>query len=366
MKEGIHTEAAVFAPSYYKNFSCKCGDCRHVCCGGWGITLSEREYYRLIGIECSEKLRERLDRAFHLADYPTKERFALISPNYEGKCPILREDGYCALQKEKGEDVLPIVCRMYPRSIKKGFPSEAVMSASCELTVELLTADDEPLSFEEEKRDLPFAGLESALDTPEKLRMNRECIALLSDRRYSLKDRIRLLGEKVTGKTAVEEGSGETALLTVLKLIGSYRRTSVTVDEFADTVFPLLGGEPDEIDPSFAFAFLSGKRKELEAHYPKAEIWLEKILANHLFYTQFPYAEPSLSPEKNYTAFAVAFAFLAVVLPLALIGKEEKNDFVDLVSDMFRFSEHSSLYSIGKYRVIPDGLDAYRLFAPLF
>ena len=356
----------MFAPSYYKDFSCKCGDCRHVCCGGWGITLSEKEYYRLIGIDCSGKLRERLDRAFHLADYPTEDRFALISPNYEGKCPILRDDGYCALQKEKGEDVLPIVCRMYPRSIKKGNPEEAVMSASCELTVELLIRDDEPLSFEEEKLNLPFEGLGSALNTEEKLRMNRECIALLSDRRFSLKDRIRLIGEKVTGKNAGNGGSGENALMTVLKLIRSYRRTSVSVDAFADTVFPLLGGETENVDPAFAFRFLCEKRKEFDANYPKAEIWLEKILSNHLFYTQFPFADPALSVEKNYTAFVVAFAFLAVVLPLALIGRNGKNDFIDLVSDMFRFSEHSSLYSIGKYRVIPDGIAAYELFAPLF
>ena len=356
----------MFAPSYYKEFSCKCGDCRHVCCGGWGITLSEKEYYRLIGIDCSENLRGRLDRAFHLADHPTEERFALISPDYEGKCPILREDGYCALQKEKGEDPLPIVCRMYPRSIKRGCPDEAVMSASCELTVELLIRDDGPLNFEEEKLFLPFEGLDSALNTPEKLRLNRECIALLSERRFPLKERLRLIGEKLTGKQAGDDGSGEDALLTVLRLINSYRRTSVSVDAFADTVFPLLGGEPDEIDPSAAFAFLSAKRKEFEDHYPKFEIWFEKIFVNHLFYTQFPYAEPVLSPEKNYTALIVAFAFLAVILPLALIGKTGKNDFVDLVSDLFRFSEHSSLYSIGKYRVIPDGIDAYRLFAPLF
>lgn len=136
------------APEYYKHFSCKCGKCRNTCCGGWGISLTMSEYYRLIGLNCSPELRLKLDCAFYRPENPSPERFALINRRFDGKCPLQREDGLCGIQKECGEDVISSVCRYYPRSIKNTDPPECCCSSSCEAVIEMLLKIRSPLRFE--------------------------------------------------------------------------------------------------------------------------------------------------------------------------------------------------------------------------
>ncbi len=322
-------------------------------------------------MECSTPLRERLDRAFHLADHPEKDRYALVNMNYEGFCPILRDDGYCALQKECGEEVLPIVCRMYPRSVKHGTPNEAVMSASCELTAELLIKDDEPFFLKDYVADVPFTGIDSMFPNEAARDLNRTCIGLLSDRSVSLKERIGRMGELICGGKVLPEGTREEAVMTVLRLMRSYSRTSHAIGELSSSVFSVLGGDPDtldpdSVDPAEAVRILGEKRAKFRAAFPKWEIWFEKIFCNHLFYMQFPSSDTALSDEKNYTAFCVCFALCGAVLPLLLAETDKTENFVDCLCELFRFAEHSRLYSIGKFRVIPDGLEAFSRFSPLF
>ena len=51
-------------PDYFDSFSCKCGSCRNACCKGWKIAVTQEEYYRLIDLECSETLHEKIESAF--------------------------------------------------------------------------------------------------------------------------------------------------------------------------------------------------------------------------------------------------------------------------------------------------------------
>ena len=102
-------------PEYYARFSCKCSQCTCTCCSTWSIPLSLAEYFKLLSTPCSEALRKRLDRAFHIAESPTPERYALIAPRYDGTCPLLMENGLCMLHHECGAEDLAAVCRCYPR-----------------------------------------------------------------------------------------------------------------------------------------------------------------------------------------------------------------------------------------------------------
>ena len=54
-------------PDYYKDFSCKKGDCRFSCCKGWKVTFSLKDYFKLVSEECSEELRNRLDKGVKIS-----------------------------------------------------------------------------------------------------------------------------------------------------------------------------------------------------------------------------------------------------------------------------------------------------------
>ena len=132
-----------YEADYFSKFACKCGDCRHACCKGWKIAVSENEYFRLIGLECSERLHEKLESAFCIPDFPTTGRYRMIEPDWLGQCHMLDTDGLCMLQKECGEGVLPEVCRVYPRSYKNENGNlQACCSSSCERVVEMLMEED--------------------------------------------------------------------------------------------------------------------------------------------------------------------------------------------------------------------------------
>ena len=119
----------VLVPDYFPDFVCKGGACRAVCCDGWGISVSMEEYFRLLGMDCSPQLRRKIDGAFHLAAHPSPQRYAQVTPNWQGDCPIRREDGLCALQCECGEGVLPTVCRVYPRGLRTNVPAPTAARA---------------------------------------------------------------------------------------------------------------------------------------------------------------------------------------------------------------------------------------------
>ena len=149
-------------PDYFADFHCKGGACRSSCCSGWDIAVDRNDYFRLIGLNCSEDLHRKLECAFRTPEYPTPERFRLISPNWLGRCPLQREDGLCALQCECGEAALPEICRVYPRSFKReGSNLQACCSNSCEAVVERLM-EEERLSFRLVEMDAPVEISEDA------------------------------------------------------------------------------------------------------------------------------------------------------------------------------------------------------------
>ena len=140
-------ERAYLVPDYFPEFHCKMGACRRPCCEGWPVSITMTDYFRLIGLDCSQELRRRLDCCLHIAPHPSPEAYAQITPRYDGHCPLHMEDGRCALHAELGEGVLAAVCRLYPRGARTGEFHECSCANSCEAVPELLLHRDAPLRF---------------------------------------------------------------------------------------------------------------------------------------------------------------------------------------------------------------------------
>ena len=81
-------EEPYLVPDYFPAFSCKMGACRRPCCEGWPISVSMKDYFRLMGADCSAELRRRLDSGLHLSLHPSEDAYAQILPRYDGVCPL--------------------------------------------------------------------------------------------------------------------------------------------------------------------------------------------------------------------------------------------------------------------------------------
>ena len=322
-----------------------------------------------------KELRRKADSAFYIADNPTNERYALINEKYDGYCPFIDEDGYCSLQRACGEEVLPIVCRMYPRSVKLGEENEISCSLSCEKTVELIISNTEKLKFEEHTADIPEGvGIHTRCDSLYKRDMRNRCIEKMSDRLESMPIRLDTVGKIVT--EIPKENAPEIEKLPV-DIAGNY------IIEFANKIFSLsrksrsveecenallkLGIKEDMELSEISVKDVADKYKNAEENFyslfPDADIYFEKILQNHMFYMQFPYVELSESRDEAFSALVLVYALMKMTAVMSSYdGDIEK--FIFAVTEVFKLAEHSDFYSTAPVFLKRHGfMSEERLFA---
>lgn len=353
----------VFAPDYFENFVCKCGECRHPCCYGWRINISEKEYFTLLGLKCNQKLRNRIDDALKLSDNPSEKSYAYIHPNYLGCCPVLNKEGLCQLQREKGEEILPLICRLYPRSVKRyGERTEICMSCSCEKTVELLMKEEKPLTLHEAETDLYFNGLEVYGNEPEKERMRSAIIAVMSDASLTISKRLGIIGMFCCGAPLICEGRRTDAVISLKKFIEVLCKKSESIREYGEKVLSYLDTE-DETELLDRF---NKAEKHLYDILPQVETFAGRIISNHILYESFPYNVDCESPDTAFAAFCTAVGILKMICVCGMAESEDINEFVDILSFTNRFIEHSDYYKICSRANHPKGMEVYAKFAPIF
>lgn len=98
----------LFAPDYYKQFSCIAGECGHSCCVGWEIDIDNDtfEYYKSL----SDGFGKRLNNG--ISTDGEMPHFVLSA---DERCPFLNENNLCDIILNLGEDRLCQICTDHPR-----------------------------------------------------------------------------------------------------------------------------------------------------------------------------------------------------------------------------------------------------------
>ena len=189
-------------PAYYDNFHCLMAACRLNCCkGGWHINFGKKDYLTIKKQKGSPELNAGLDHCLRRIRQNVNDEYRygeFVLQN--GDCPLLR-DGKCGLQLEKGEKVVPFVCRTFPRIVTP-MPSgylERSLTPACEGVLALLWELPDGIDFlsdplpREEQRTYTYE--ESAAPLMDHFQEIRELwVDLLQDRRRPLPERLLLLG----------------------------------------------------------------------------------------------------------------------------------------------------------------------------
>lgn len=337
-------------PDYYHSFKCKCGECRSSCCDGWPVRISRGEYYRLVGAVCSDELRSRLDRALKLCPEPGEECFAEISYDWNGICRLHREDGLCALQAELGEDSLPEVCRLFPRSTKRlGEVCECSCSNGCEAVVELLMKRTEPMGFSEaEHSSPPKFELKLTLSAQE---VCRSSILHLQNRSLSLSERLTRLGNYLTEAGYFSPNPENRSLAyRVLLAFDRFYEDSVSVGDYCIASQRYYNVEGKELLTEKELALTDKKYLAAALHlntiYPEWPILLEQLLVNHMFYNRFPYSLPQSDKHDAFLTLAITYGFLRINLLGYMADKKDASELPDVLAAMFRMIDHSDFQSI--------------------
>lgn len=96
-----------FQPQYYSSFRCLAGRCPDSCCQDWEVEVDGEtaKRYRALSGPLGADLRKALQ----------KRDGCFVLENHHGRCPMLRSDGLCRIQAERGEQALCRTCRDFPR-----------------------------------------------------------------------------------------------------------------------------------------------------------------------------------------------------------------------------------------------------------
>ena len=178
----------IFAPSYYPQFFCIAGACKHSCCIGWEIGIDKESYKRFRQLDAgSGKILNKI--ICQDGEYAFKT-------DASGRCPFLNADGLCDLICEYGESALCEICADHPRfrSFFEHF-TEIGLGVSCEEAARIilesrkpfslisLSGDDEEISVTEEEEEVLIA--------------RDEWIQILEDVSMPISDRIHALFESI-------------------------------------------------------------------------------------------------------------------------------------------------------------------------
>lgn len=125
-------------PSYYHQFCCIAGACRHSCCIGWEIDIDEETLaqYRTLPGALGEQLRDGIEETADGAHFRLGE---------DERCPMLRGDGLCEIICQQGEGALCQICADHPRfRFEMADRTEMGLGLCCEAAAALILAQTEP------------------------------------------------------------------------------------------------------------------------------------------------------------------------------------------------------------------------------
>ncbi|MBE6672301.1 MAG: hypothetical protein E7599_02115 [Ruminococcaceae bacterium] len=323
-------------PDYFPLFSCKMGACRTVCCSGWQVSITLDNYFALIGTDCSEELRRKMDCALKPVDYPDEGKYATIHPNYFGECPLRLADGRCGVQAELGEDILPDICRLYPRGVRcHGDHYEISLANSCEAVPELFLKRKEPIAFIEREWSMKLPPMPA--EELGSWAQRKACIDVLQDRSRPLSARLASLGGRREKQVSEETTAALCALLQALC------EHSESIRLYGEKAIGYLA------ENGYAAA-----RERLETLLPDCDIFFEHLMVNHVFFSRYPFSERGLPVQDKFAALAAVYALVRL---MALGNAKSLESLVDAVSAAFRLISHTdfdrtALHLLHKYSLM--------------
>lgn len=322
-------------PDYYNKFRCKTGECRQACCQGWTVSITLNEYFKIVNLDCDEKFREKLDQGFYINLRPENDHYATIRKNYYGDCVFHGCDGLCEIHKNFGEKAIPSVCNFYPRNISKEYALEKSCSNSCEKVLELLFENTNPLQFVYEKTNDEVVNY---LDEYNICR--KRIINTLQNRELPLEERLNKISlqELEIEFDITKTKKSEEIINTLLDYLKLYVDQSSVALDFIELI-----NDSDIIN-------YDNYLKHLYEVIPNFDIYLEKYIVNHVFFTGFPYDK--LIGKYDYFIHSLVGVYMLtkIITVFMMKSSAKERDAVDAIAKLYRLIGHSNFHkNIGKY-----------------
>ena len=320
---------------YFSQFKCKADKCKRCCCSGWVIPVSKKEYYKLLTLDCSKQLADKIESCFVSPDFPTEERYRIISPNYLGNCPMLDENGLCMIHKELGPEALAQVCNSYPRSLKKvNNIYQANCSNSCEAVVELLLSKDKLTFKAVESNDSPNIYVNTNEDLTS---VAMYFTQIIQDRALPLNKRIGKIVHYLNNND-IDNNDSLFGFKQVLNFVTTVSVNSQIYDEFKEKLLSSYTLDEDGLNK------YKQDELEFENNYPNWMIYFENIIINHLYYMDIPYVDSRINPKDCTEGLCLGYGLMKLICSCMTKQDHSLENLVYVISDIFHLVEHTPFY----------------------
>ena len=130
----------LYAPKYYREFTCVADKCRHSCCIGWEIDVDDETMQKYTTL--AEPHRSLILQSIEPLETP---HFRLAAKD---RCPHLDGTGLCKIILALGEDHLCEICREHPRFYNDTpHGKEVGLGMACEEACRLILSSDAYAEF---------------------------------------------------------------------------------------------------------------------------------------------------------------------------------------------------------------------------
>ena len=284
-------------------------------------------------MECSEDLNRRVQSTFVIPEYVTENHYRYIAFNWLGNCPI-QDKGLCNLYLEKGDNYMPTVCRLFPRSLKNiNGVNVGCCSSSCERVVELLFECEDLNIQETVLNGKPQFSYEISDDDVKQIKHFNE---LIKDRSttlvQSIADICRIINEEEFEK---DYSSDEDAIKTAIDLL---KRLAAENDDLSEVA---LGMEERYLNNHEQFA---EDRDMFEERYPKWMNFIERLINNSMIYECFPFVDKRADRTRVYKGLCFCYGLLRMICIYTGSGNSSREKLIDSVSLLFHLIDHTSFY----------------------
>lgn len=269
------------------------------------------------------------------------------------------QDGRCAIHAEIGENVLPDVCRLYPRGVRTQPEPECSLANSCEAVLELLYEHKSPIVFTRRAINVTPPAAKRLINFPT---MGREVdirlnlIACLQNRSLPIHTRFLNLGftlKRIEEALKAQDADLLDSLLTkpysepsppedasagfdiIRRLILTLDEKSVSIKEYGEAALSYYGNDD-------AYACFDAARQKFEAIFPDWQSFFENMLVNHIFFEQFPFQDRPDTLWREFIAISAVYSVLRFIAVAWVVNHPHKDGLIDVCAAVFRLIEHTS------------------------
>ena len=291
----------LYAPEYYKNFTCIADKCRHSCCIGWEIDVDDdtMKIYDTLTGGYGQVIRDSIDT----------EEIPHFKLCHGDLCPHLDESGLCKIITNLGEGYLCHICREHPRFYNDTNDGKEVgLGMACEEACRLILSTENYVDMVE------IGEIDGEVDPIDfDVLPHRERVyAMLSDHSLPYTKRLRMISDTCGVSLSVKTDAQWRELLASLEYL----------DEAHRALFLVYSSDPS------------------------TPAWMETYLERALAY--FIYRHGTAAWDEEDFRRAVGFALFCERLIASVANAEGVNDLTGLievarmVSEELEYSEENT------------------------